>query len=221
MEEKIPGANKSNGKASAIILIGSIFGFALYAFLIFALISNNMVSLDPFEGGAYQWAADLEYTEEINLNLVSAEMDERGIDDYNVDFNEDTWESDRLFGESIPGISRTWNMFFYYNITLDIEKYKISNDTLEQLDFIVDSNNGTVELPIYCLIYNNHYDDGFSTSLNMYNAYITSPWSDYGVIFDGIPWKQIIEDEMPNFKQLIEDATGLEPKSSKVVKQYS
>jgi hypothetical protein len=207
-------------KTGLAMIIVSAIAFIITLILINSLITNpSWTFLDTY-GDGYRWAVDLEYSEEINLDLVSATMETEEFEIRDIYFHEDTWESDNLFGENTPGMDRIWNIDFNYNITIDIEEYTITNDTLEQLDFMVDEQNGTIELLIDGSIYNNHYDDGSSVPLDMYNAYIMGPYSDYGIIFDGIPWQQIFEDEMPNFIQLIEDATGQEPDSAKVTRLY-
>ncbi len=221
MEENSP-VGKSKRTPDLSVVAVSVLGVVLAIVIAFALISIDFFpSGDETGRGVYQWAAHLEYSQEVNISQVSAELDEQGIHDYSITFDEETWTSDRLFGDSIPGESRIWNIHFNYNLTVDVGTYGISNETLQQLGLIHDDENGTLDLPIHAEIYNNHYDDGFGSQLDMYDAHISGPWSDYGIIFDGIPWEDIIEDEMPNFIQMIHDATGLNPKSSEVVKQYS
>ncbi len=221
MEEGPPGGNDGQGWTGLIIIVCSIVGLIVTLVLVFILTSNAIFFPSGGVYGTYQWGGEVDYSQEIDLDLVSAAMEAEGIEVRAIYFHEETWESETLFGDDIPGIDRTWNLDFNYNITIDIERYAISNDTLQQLEFLVDEQNGTIELLIEGQIYNNYYDDGTSPVLDMHTVCIMSPWSDYGIIFDGFPWEQIIKDEMPHIEQLIFDATGLELDSSEVRKLYS
>lgn len=209
MEKNIPRKKWNGEKTGSAILIISMLGFVITIILVFVLISNNLISLNPLEGGAYRWAAELEYPEEVNIDQLTLAMEGNGYEVFGEYFRED------------PGIERIWNVQFFYNLTASIDEYSIQSPDPNEWGDWLDNGNGTITIPIQGEVYNNYYNANLEPDLRMYDIYIFGPWSYYGSLFDDIDWKQVMADEMPGLIELIREATGLEPRSSGVVKQYS